>query len=106
MEETISNETFHKVTDHILNLLLEIQESQKALTEKIIMLERRQRVTTGKIHENKIFIRRGWESCKDMLKAVQTSYHNVLKAQEHCLLENEDLIQDLSNSVSNSGPWS
>ena len=106
MEETISNETFHKVTDHILNLLVEIQESQKALTQKIVLLERTQRVSNTKLNENKIYIKRGWASCKDMLKAVQTSYHNVLKAQEHCLLENEDMIQDLSNSVSNSGPWS
>jgi len=89
---------FQKVTDHILNLLLEIQESQKILTKKILLLERGQRVTNTKLHENKIFIRRGWNSCKEMLRAVQTSYHNVLQVQEHCLEESEDIHSAIGSS--------
>ena len=107
MEENkpISKKEFHQVTDQLLNMILEVQQTQKIILNKLLLHERNTRVTHRQLHDTKLSVKRGYDLCLEQLKAVQKSYHNVLEAQEHCMEENEDLLSDLSNSVTNLGTF-
>jgi len=86
----------------VLNKLTQIAEQQNKILDRLISLHDQHRISNRKLQELCTLTKRGWENAREMLKAVQLSYYNVLEAQAYCLDQTEDSLQDLSNTVANS----